>query len=71
MTSKSFGIAFDDAIAALHADAKALGVSISQICEEAGVSRATPHRYLKVRPTTVDTVERLQAAVDKHRAPAE
>jgi hypothetical protein len=71
MTSKSFGASFDEAVAALHADAKALGIPMSQICTEAGVSRATPHRYLKVRPTTVDTVDRLQAAVDKHRAPAE
>jgi len=71
MTSKNFGNAFDEAVAALHADAKALGVPMSQICEEAGVSRATPNRYLKLRPTTVDTVSRLQAVVDKHRAPVE
>lgn len=63
MLSRNFNASFRDAIEKLHSDAAQHGIAMSEICEFAGVSRATPHRYLKKLPATIQTVSRMQTAL--------
>lgn len=63
MPIRNFNASFRDAIEKLHSDAEQSGIAMSEICEIAGVSRATPHRYLKKIPATIAAVTRMQSAL--------
>jgi len=67
LARKSFGEAFDAAVARIVADAERLGVTMSDLCESAGVSRTTPHRYMKRRPETVENIVALENEIAKHK----
>lgn len=60
---KDFKQQFYDAMDKLEADAKAAGLNFTQICKETGISRATPDRWKKHLPKTVELVTRMQQVV--------
>lgn len=59
---------FKDRIEKLEQDAIAAGTNLTQVCREAGVSRATPDRWRKHTPKTVDLVTKMEAIVARHAA---
>lgn len=65
MSDQQFDAALTDALKDIEARAMAVGWTISDVCSEAGVSRATPHRWKHKTPETVVTVVRLQQAVGR------
>lgn len=72
MATENFGDAFKKAVTALHDDAEKLGIPMTRICEGAGVSRATPYRYMNDGlPTTIETVVKLQDEIERRRAASE
>ena len=68
MPQPPFGRVFDERLKAIEAEAKACGLDWTKICREAGVSRATPDRWKKTHPKTIDLVENLEKVVAKHKA---
>src|SRR5260221_13322501 len=61
---KTFEDDFRVAIDSLQCDARAAGVSMTAICQTARVSRACTSRWKKT-PSTVETLTRLQLALEK------
>lgn len=68
MEQKNFGDAFIEAVDGIIRDAKEIGVPMSEICSDASVSRATPSRWKRNQPSTIETVVKLQGAVAARRA---
>lgn len=64
----TFEAAFKQRLAAIESDAKALGLNWTSICKEAGLSRATPDRWKKKTPKTIEVVTQMEAIVARHKA---
>jgi transposase-like protein len=54
---------FNDAITSISARAQKIGSSITEVCRRASVSRASPDRWRKKPPHTVDLVAKMQKTV--------
>lgn len=59
---------FFAALDKLEVDAKAVGLNLTAICKETGVSRATPSRWRREVPMTVQLLKQMQAVVVKKAA---
>ncbi len=59
---------FFAALDKLEVDAKAVGLNLTSICKETGVSRATPGRWRREVPMTVQLLKQMQAVVAKKEA---
>lgn len=59
----TFSEDFRARIKKIETDAKAKGLNWTSICTQAGVSRATPDRWKKKPPKTIDIVTKLEAIV--------
>lgn len=49
----------------IEARAKACGLTITHICRESGVARATPDRWRAKPPLTVELIDRMESVVAK------
>lgn len=67
MATKNFVKTFDDAIDKLEADAKEVGLTLTSICRDTGVSRATPDRWRKQTPKTIELLGQMQDLVTAKR----
>jgi hypothetical protein len=70
MPQPSFGKVFRERLKAIEAEATAAGLNWTTICNEAGISRATPDRWKKQTPKTVKLIETIEKVVEKHKADA-
>lgn len=68
MPQPPFGDVFEDRLKAIESEAKEAGLDWTKICREAGVSRATPDRWRKTKPKTVQLIEAIEAVVEKHKS---
>lgn len=68
MTTTSFGDMFKARIDKIEADAKTVGLNFTSICKEAGISRATPDRWKRQIPKTIEIVDRMETIVNKRKA---
>lgn len=59
----TFTDAFKQRIEKIETRAKAVGLNFTSICKEAGVSRATPDRWKKSTPKTIEIVSRMEEIV--------
>lgn len=66
--AKNFVSDFHGAIDKLEADAKEVGLTLTSICRDTGVSRATPDRWRKKIPKTVELLGQMQDLVTAKRA---
>lgn len=67
MTAKTFTDDFKARIAKIEEEAKSLGLNWTSICKEAGLSRATPDRWKKKVPKTIDVVTKMETIVAQHK----
>lgn len=67
-TPNKFDDEFKRRIASIEADAKTVGLNFTSICKEAGISRATPDRWKRETPKTVQIVAKMEAIVAKRKA---
>jgi hypothetical protein len=67
MSKKSFSVVFNEALDAITSEALLLDVPMAELCSDAGISRATPSRWKRRPPRTVQTVVKLEAALAKRR----
>lgn len=58
---------FHKALDQLESDAKEVGMTLTSLCRDTGVSRATPDRWRKVVPKTIELVGKMQTLVDDKR----
>lgn len=65
---RTFTDEFNARIAQIEADAKSCGLNWTSICEEAGLSRATPDRWKRRAPKTIEIISKMQEVVAKHKA---
>jgi len=64
-----FSTVFRQAVDAIHAEARDLGIPMYEVAEAAGVARATPRRYRSTRlPATIRNVVKLQREIAKRRS---
>lgn len=54
---------FKESLEDLKADAKAAGMSLTSVCREAGVARATPDRWAQNTPKTIRVLAKMQDTV--------
>lgn len=64
---KDFEKTFQDTLDQLEADAKREGLTLTSICRDTGVSRATPDRWRKQPPKTIEILKRMQGIVETKR----
>lgn len=70
MTANTFTDAFRARIAKIEADARDCGLNWTSICKEAGLSRATPDRWKKRTPKTIEILDRMEQIVARHKSAA-
>lgn len=58
---------FHQTIDTLEAEAKSAGLTLTSICRDLGVSRATPDRWRKKVPKTIELMTAMQKLVDDKR----
>ena len=61
--AKNFVGTFQAEVAKIESDAKKVGLNMTSVCRELGVSRATPDRWKREIPMTVQLVARMQGVV--------
>lgn len=66
-TNKDISAQFKDAVTRLEADAKKVGLTITAICRQTRVSRATPDRWKREAPTTVQLLAKMQGVVEERK----
>lgn len=59
---------FRATVSAIEEEAKECGLNWTSICKEAGLSRATPDRWKKKTPKTIEVVTKMQQIVARHKA---
>lgn len=62
---------FDAALDQLEEDAKEVGMTLTSLCRDTGVSRATPDRWRKVTPKTIEILSKMQDLVRAEQAKRE
>lgn len=58
-----FAAQFNARLDRIEADAGKAGIPMKDVCAAAGVSRATPSRWRRQTPETVQVVDRLEAGL--------
>ncbi len=65
MSTNTFESEFQRRIEKIRARATELGTSITAICHETGIARATPDRWAARTPKTIRLVDDLEKALDE------
>lgn len=63
MSTNTFEAEFQRRVDDIKARALAAGTSITALCQATGIARATPDRWAKRTPKTVELVDLLEQAV--------
>ena len=61
----SFEAVFRSRISKIEEDARKVGMNFTTICKEAGISRATPDRWKRGTPRTIEIVDQMEKIVAK------
>lgn len=69
MTAKTIDDEFLARLDKMEADAKAKGLNLTVVCKHLGISRATPDRWKKERPKTVQLLDQMEKFVADAPAP--
>ena len=67
MSTPKFSDVFKERVARLEADMAEVGLNWTAACRKAKVSRATPDRWRKATPKTVELIDKFEAVVAKAR----
>ncbi len=62
---------FDDRFKAMEDAAKAKGLNLTIVCKKLGISRATPDRWKRETPKTIELLQQMEEFVNKSPAAAE
>lgn len=65
MNSKTFEKQFREKLDEIESRAKEVGLNMTTICRETGISRATPDRWKRQLPKTVRLVTAMEEVVEK------
>lgn len=68
MGKPTFGQVFSERIDKIEGDAKASGINMTVVCREAGISRATPDRWRRKLPKTIEIIDKMEKVVAEHDA---
>lgn len=55
---------FNDTISDIESRAKAAGTTITQLCKDADIARATPDRWKKRAPNSVVLIDKMLKALE-------
>ena len=61
---KKFSELFIERLDELERRAKAIGITITHLCRDSGVARATPDRWRAKAPNTVERMDALEKAIE-------
>ncbi|HEX7906736.1 MAG TPA: hypothetical protein VF534_01405 [Paraburkholderia sp.] len=68
MSSKPFGEVFRERVDRIEEEAKKVGLNFTSICEIGGISRATPDRWRREMPKTIQLVEQMEQIIADRKA---
>ena len=68
MQQNNFVNVFKDALTRIQADAAAVGINLTSICRDPGISRATPDRWLRKPPKTILLIAEMQEKITDRQA---
>lgn len=68
MSSKPFGEVFLERVNKIEEEAKKVGLTFTSICEIGGISRATPDRWRREMPKTIQLVELMEQIIADRKA---
>jgi hypothetical protein len=60
---KTFTEVFHERIDEINRRAIAAGITITQVCRESGAARATPDRWRKKAPKTIELIDEMEKVV--------
>lgn len=64
---EAFTTIFKKRLDEIERDALASGLNITAICRGAKISRATPDRWRKRAPKTIEIIDEMEAVLAKHK----
>lgn len=64
---KTFDKIFTETLDSLETEAKDNGLNFTSICRETGISRATPDRWKRKPPKTVQLVVEMQRTIERRK----
>lgn len=68
MSTQNFEELFRKRLEKIETDAREVGLNLTSVCQQAGISRATPDRWKRSTPKTIEIVARMESIVSAHRA---
>lgn len=71
MSKPTFGEVFQARIDQIVKDAQAAGTNLTVVCKGAGISRATPDRWRRKLPKTIEIIDKMEKVVAEHSAVAD
>jgi hypothetical protein len=66
--NKPFGEVFLERVNKIEEEAKKVGLNFTSICEIGGISRATPDRWRREMPKTIQLVEQMEQIIADRKA---
>lgn len=63
VTKTSFAEVFLRRISNIEARANKAGITITHVCRDSGIARATPDRWRKKVPNTIALIDKMEAVV--------
>lgn len=66
--STTFGKVFRERLEKIAQDAQAAGINLTVVCKGAGISRATPDRWRRKLPKTIEIIDKMESVVEERRA---
>lgn len=70
MSKPTFGEVFRERLDQVEEGAKAAGINMTVVCKDAGISRATPDRWRRKLPKTIEIVDKMEKVVADRGAAA-
>lgn len=67
MADKKFSDVFRDALDKIETDARKVDLNLTQLCKMTGISRATPDRWRKKMPKTIELIDEMQDIIVAER----
>ena len=64
---ETFGEVFLARLDKIVEDANAAGINLTIVCARAGISRATPDRWRRELPKTIETLEAMEKVIEDHK----
>jgi transposase-like protein len=64
---ETFGEVFLERLETIIDDANRAGINLTKVCARAGISRATPDRWRRKLPKTIEIIDTMEEVIVAHK----